>query len=136
MLRALARLPRIWRRDHFDEALSYAVSIAGTGGIDSLDLLAGVLATSPRARRLVSAGGSDLQADIRSAVPWPDWRPRSPEPGLTEEAKRVLDAVSARALSKRQNPTAVDLLVALTMADSAARELLGAHGVRRESLPD
>ncbi len=54
---------------------------------------------------------------------------RQPGPGLTDEAKKVVEAVSDRALERRREPSGPDLLVGLATADTTARQVLNALGI-------
>lgn len=103
-----------------------ATERAGPYGTDSLDFLAAAAAAATVAkvvRRLgvdpVDLGGA---ADEARAG-------RQPDPGLTEDAKRVVEAISLRSLERQREPSGPDLLVALASVETAARAVLGNLGI-------
>jgi hypothetical protein len=54
---------------------------------------------------------------------------RQPGPGLTDDAKRVVEAVSYQALEARRDPSGLDHLVALAATDIAAQAVLNSMGI-------
>jgi len=103
-----------------------ATERAGSGGTDSLDLLTTALQARTIARlirrlrvdpEVVAAAANEARVS------------RQPGSGLTDDAKRVVEAVSHRALERRREPSGPDLLVALAAADTAARQVLNALGI-------
>lgn len=118
-------------RHGFWEVVAAAGQEAGPAGVDSLDLLVATL-DSPRAARLVTGLGASpqaIQAAARHAHP-----ARDPRPGLTDDAKAVVEAASHRALIARSDPDVQDLLVGLSVADCQARQVLRAQGIDAERL--
>jgi hypothetical protein len=55
-------------------------------------------------------------------------------PGLTADAKAVVEAMSTRSLESRRDATTTDLLLALATADAPSRSVLAEHGVTPERL--
>jgi hypothetical protein len=99
---------------------------AGAHGTDSLDLLVATLDTT-EAKRVIKALGADPQA-IQSAARGAR-TDREPEPGLSLDAKAVVEAVAQRVLLAGTDSDIADVLVALAAAKCLAREVLGAHGI-------
>lgn len=103
-----------------------ATERAGQYGIDSLDLLSAAAAAGSVAkvlRRLevdlaVLAGAADEARDGRQSGP-----------GLTDDAKRLVEAVAHRSLERRRDPAGPDLLVAMSSVDTPARAVLLDLGV-------
>ncbi len=103
-----------------------ATARSGGYGTDSLDLLFAAAAASSGARILrrlgVDPSGVQRAADHVRAN-------RQPEPGLTDDAKRVAEALARHALEGQRNPNTLDLLISLASVDSPAQEVLMAAGV-------
>jgi len=113
------------------DVMGVATREAGAAGIDSLDLLVATLVT-PKAVRLVTDVGGDpraIQVAARSAR-----TSRDPAPGLTNDAKAVIEAMSRRAALARANPDIEDVLVALAAADCLAQGVLKASGITAATL--
>lgn len=113
------------------DMMGVATREAGAAGIDSLDLLVATLAT-PTAVRLVKDLGGDpraIQVAARTAR-----ISRDPAPGLTNDAKAVVEAMSQRAILARADPDIEDVLVALAAADCLARRVLNAGGITAATL--
>ena len=126
----LRRRRRADRFLHPDDELrtiyGQATAAAGAGGTDSIDLLTAALA-APSVAELIRRLGADPRA---IAVAASTARPaRQPDPGLTDDAKRVVETVGQRSLARRRNATAVDLLVALTVVETPVRGVLAAEGL-------
>jgi hypothetical protein len=105
---------------------SRATVRAGPDGTDSLDLLLAAL----EARQVASAMrrlGVDPAALAAAANEAHE--NRQPGPGLTGDAKRVVEAVSRRALERGRDPSGLDLLLGLAVADAAARQVLNGFGI-------
>ncbi len=103
-----------------------ATQAAGPGGTDSLDLLSAALRASTVAklvRRLGVDPAKIVTAASQARVS------RQPAPGLTDDAKRVIEAVSRRALERRREPSGPDLLLSLAAVDTAARQVLNTVGI-------
>ena len=114
-----------------NDVMGVATREAGAAGIDSLDLLVAALAT-PKAVRLVEDLGGDpraIQIAARTAR-----INRDPAPGLTNDAKAVVEAMGQRAILARANPDIQDVLVALAAADCLARRVLNASGITAAAL--
>ncbi len=113
------------------DMIGMATREAGSAGTDSLDLLVATLAT-PRAVLLVKDLGGDpraIQVAARTAR-----ISRDPAPGLTNDAKAVIEAMSRRAALARADPGIQDVLVALAAADCLAQRVLNASGITAASL--
>jgi hypothetical protein len=80
-----------------------------------------------RAALTVTAMGGDPRAIQAAAVA--SRSVRLPGPGLTDDAKRVIEAMSSRSLLNRADAEVDDLLVGLAAADCLARPLLTAQGI-------
>lgn len=118
------------RRD-VKKVMAVAALEAGSSGIDSLDLLVATLDT-PRAARVVKDLGGDprvIEIAARGAR-----ASRDPRPGLTDDAKAVVEAVGHRAILARADWDVQDLLVALATADCLARQVLNAHRIDAAAL--
>ena len=113
------------RRAH-RKIFAAAIQEAGAQGTDSLDLLVATLDTT-KAKRVIKALGADSRA-IQSAARGAR-TDRDPEPGLTLDAKAVVEAVAHRAMLAGADSDIADLLVALAAAKCLAREVLQAHGI-------
>lgn len=118
-------------RRGFQGVMAAATRDAGAGGIDSLDLLQATL-DQPEAARLVIGLGADpraLQVATRKAR-----ATREAAPGLTDDAKAVIEAVSDRAHLARSDFGVQELLIGLAVADCRARRVLDAHGIDADRL--
>jgi hypothetical protein len=104
---------------------------AGPAGIDSLDLLVSALRAHKVARLVVKLGVDPvaLSGAARSAG-----STRHPSPGLTDDAKAVVEACSRRALETRKRSDVEDLLIGLSIADCAAGVVLREHGISEDRL--
>lgn len=96
-----------------------------TEGTDSLDLLAAATEARPVAK-LLRELGLDHEALVHHASAA---RVAIKEPGLTPDAKRIIEAVSHRSLERRRNATAMDLFVALATTPGPARDVLIGQGL-------
>jgi len=108
------------------DVLGAATREAGSAGIDSLDLLVTTLDTSKAARVVKDLGPTPITIQTAARAGRPS---RDQGPGLTDDAKRVIDALGQRAIQRRADPDVVDLLVALATADCLARQILHDHGI-------
>lgn len=103
-----------------------ATERAGPYGTDSLDLLAAAAATRTVAKviRRLGVDPSDLAgaADEGRAG-------RQPDPGLTDDAKGVVEAVAHGSLERQREPSGPDLLLALASVETAARAVLARFGI-------
>jgi hypothetical protein len=89
-------------------------------GADSLDLLIAATDARPVAK-LLRRLDLDRDATVRRANAA---RIVIDDPGLTPDARRVIEAVTHRALEQQRNPTPVDLFVALAGTPGPAHEVL------------
>ena len=108
------------------EIYGAATASAGSHGTDSLDLLtaavgSGALADAMRRR------GIDPAVVVASAER--ARLTRQPSPGLTDDARRIVETVSHLALEGRRDPSGPDLLVALATTDTPARAVLNSLGI-------
>ena len=110
----------------YSNVFDAAIREAGVGGIDSLDLLVAALDTT-KATRVIKALGADSRA-IQSAARRAR-TDRDPEPGLTPDAKAVVEAVAHRAVLAGSDSSIADLLAALAAANCLAQQVLQAHGI-------
>lgn len=94
--------------------------------IDSLGLSVAVLDTT-HAARVVTALGADPRAVQSAAREARIGRDR--EPGLSLDAKVVVEAVAHQAVLAGTNFEIADLLMALAAANCLARQVLEAHGI-------
>lgn len=106
--------------------MAAAIVEAGDGGVDSLDVLVATLANS-RGARIVVGLGADPTAIRTSAVS--SRTGRHAGPGLAEDAKLVIEAMSRRSILNRADADIEDLLIGLAVADCLARPVLIAHGI-------
>lgn len=113
-------------RRAYRKVFAAAIQEADAEGIDSLDLLVATLDTTT-ATRVIKALGADPRA-IQSAARGAR-TDRDPEPGLTPDAKAVVEAVGHRAILAGADSDVADLLVALAAANCLARQVLQAHGI-------
>lgn len=113
-------------RRGFREVIAAAGREAGPAGIGSLDLLVATLANAKVARlvRRLDADPGAIQAAARQAN-----MDRDPLPGLSEDAKAVVEAATHRALAARSEPDAQHLLLGCAIADCRAKRVLEAHGI-------
>jgi hypothetical protein len=118
-------------RRGFGKVMAAASLEAGPAGIDSLDLLVSALRARKVARLVVKLGVDPvaLSGAARSAG-----SARHPSPGLTDDAKAVVEACSHRALETRKPPDVEDLLIGLSIADCAAGVVLREHGISEDRL--
>jgi hypothetical protein len=105
---------------------SAATQGAGTNGTDSLDLLTAA-AREPAVAKLIRKLGVDPAAVEASASG--ARVTRQPDPGFTDDAKRVVEALSNRALDQRREPSGADLLLVLATTDTAAQGVLSVFGI-------
>jgi hypothetical protein len=93
---------------------------AGSRGTDSLDLLEAALSTrlGRDALKQLRVEPSVIQAACASA------RSAVPGPGLTDDARRVIEAMVARAVEGRRDLSAADLLIALATTTTSSRSVL------------
>jgi len=99
---------------------------AGTNGTDSLDLLTAA-AREPAVATLIRKLGVDPAVVASSASGARVIR--QPDPGFTDDAKRVVEALSDRALDLRRESSGADLLLALATTDTAAQGVLSVFGI-------
>jgi hypothetical protein len=117
-------------RRGFWEVMTAATQEAGAAGVDSLDVLVATLDV-PRVARLVTGLGASAQAiQVAARQAHTD---RDPRPGLTDDAKAVVEAACSPS-THRSDPDVQDLLVGLAVADCQARRVLRAHGIDAERL--
>ena len=110
----------------FQSAITTALQEAGEGGCDSLNVLLAVLDTSVGSHLITTLGVSP--AAIRdAAIKSPSAREAGP--GLTEDAKAVIEEAVQRALVTGSAPDVAALLVGLTQAPCLARPILEDHGI-------
>lgn len=107
--------------------LAAATEQAGPVGIDALDLLTAAIDYGGGIAGLIRRFGSKptdvkIAADLARA-------PRQGKPGLSEDAKAVMEAVSQTSLARRQNSSSADLMEALLTVDSPARAVLRTCGI-------
>lgn len=108
-----------------------ATSDAESGRIDSLDFLIASI-TTIEVRSLLARLGASTDAIRIAAL---RARPRrEPGPGLSDDAKVVVETAVSRALEIGTNPDIPDLLVALVVSDCLARPVLAAHGTLADRL--
>ena len=99
-------------------------------GTGSLDLLVAATAAKPVAEVLRQVGIDPAAVAQRANS---SRGPRT-EPGLTADAKRVVEAASQRSLANRRDMTSIDLLVALAETPGPAREVLLGLGLDEQRL--
>jgi len=107
--------------------LASASREAGDGGITSLHLLIAALGR-PEVRILFTQGGSDAAA-VRAATQLAIQREERFAPGLTDDAKRVIDMLAHRSVWARRAPDAADVIWALLDAECEAKTVLTQGGV-------
>ena len=98
-----------------------ATARAGPHGTDSLDFLAAAVASRGVAnvvRRLGLEPTVFADAADRARVS------RQADPGLTDDAKRVVEQVGNRSLERGLDPSGPDLLIALASVDTPAQAVL------------
>jgi hypothetical protein len=117
----------------FQDVMAAAGEEAGSGGIDSLDLLIATVATAGGEQLLTKLGGS---ADAIRVAALEARSDREPSPGLTNDAKVVIEIAMSRALRISVDPGIPDVLVGLVLADCLARPVLTAHGILADRLLD
>ncbi len=113
-------------RRRFHQVMAAAGREAGGGGIDSLDLLVATIAAPEGAELLTRLNGDPQAIEVAARQARVA---RNPSPGLTDDAKVVVEAVSHRALLDRAGPDVQALLVGLALADCPARRVLSRHGI-------
>jgi hypothetical protein len=115
----------------FQDVMAAAVEGAGSGGIDSLDLLIATAAADQGEQLLTRLGASRVAIEIAALRAHPG---REPSPGLSIDAKVAIETAVNRALRRGVNPDIPDVLVGLVLADCLARPVLAAHGVSADRL--
>jgi Clp amino terminal domain, pathogenicity island component len=103
-----------------------ATGRAGPYGTDSLDLLAAAAASGSVAKVVRRFG---LDPSLLAGAADEARASRHAGPGLTDDAKRVVEAVAHRSLERRRDPSGPDLLIALASVETAARAVLMNLGV-------
>lgn len=103
-----------------------ATERAGPYGIDSLDFLAAACGAGSGAK-VIRRLALD-PAELARAADEARGR-RQPGPGLTDDAKRVVEAVALRSLERLREPSGPDLLVALASVETAAQAVLRSVGL-------
>lgn len=111
-----------------DLSAIYGAATEGVGphGVDSLDFLAAAVAAGS-VERVLRKLGVDRAALAGAAADARDGR--QPGPGLTDDAKRLVEAVAHRSIERRRDPAGPDLLVAMTAVDTPAQAVLLKMGV-------
>lgn len=99
-------------------------------GTGSLDLLVAAMGAKPVAKVLRQVGLDPAAVALLANA---SRGPRS-EPGLTADAKRVVEAVSQRSLAHRRDMTPIDLLIALAETPGPARDILLGLGLDEQRL--
>jgi hypothetical protein len=99
---------------------------ASGAGVDSLDLLDAALASALVATLLREQG---IDPSVAKAVAAHARTSREPSPGLTDDARRVIETVSRWAVERRREPGSGDLLLALAAVDTPARVVLRSLGL-------
>ena len=118
-----------------DSGYQEVVAAAGRGhdrgGISSFDLLFATLGAAAAVELVIALGASpgQMQTAARAASP-----AGPPMPGLTDDAKAVIEAAINQALAAGRGPNVRDLLLALASAECPAREVLAAFGINAERL--
>jgi hypothetical protein len=112
------------------KVIGTATALAGPRGTDELDLLRAALAAKP-ARKTLRMLGIDAQAIADAAALQ---QHVVNEPGLTDDAKRVFEALSHRCLERQRNGTVVDLLVALVSTPGRAQAVMREMGAGEAEL--
>lgn len=124
-----------WRRRsivffHPNRALTAIVGVAiekaASHGTDSLDLLTAAVDHRDVAKLLKRLGADPVEI-ATAALGARSFR--HPAPGLTDDATRVMEAISNRALELQRDPGPSDLLVGLATADTQARGVLDGLGI-------
>jgi hypothetical protein len=121
-------VPPAFLREHPDlkQAVAAAFEYAGAAGVDSFDLLIAATETQKGFDTLARLGVT--AAMIRNHA-IESRRPRIGRPGLSADAKRVIEAVAARAIQQQREPDIRDLLIGIASARCAAREVLTQNGI-------
>ena len=103
-----------------------ATERAGPYGTDSLDFLAAACAAGSVAKviRRLGLDPAELAAAADEARAG-----RQPAPGLTDDARQVVEAVALRSLERQREPNGPDLLVALASVETAAQAVLRSFGL-------
>lgn len=117
-------------RHGFWEVMAAAAQEAGAAGVDSLDVLVATLDVPKIARLLTGLGASPQAIQLAARQARTD---RDPRPGLTDDAKAVIEAAVAPS-THRSDPDIQDLLVGLAVADCQARQVLRTYGIDAERL--
>lgn len=114
--------------DHPDlkQAVAAAIQYAGPAGVDSFDLLIAAIETQKGSDILARLGVSAAMIRNRAME---SRQHRIGRPGLSADAKRVIEAIAARAIQQQRGPDIRDLLIAVASAKCAAREVLEQNGI-------
>ena len=114
--------------DHPDlkQAVAAAIQYAGPAGVDSFDLLIAAIDTQKGSDTLARLGVTAAMIGTRAMESRPH---RIGRPGLSADAKRVVEAMGQRAIQQRRGPDIQDLLIAVASAKCAAREVLKENGI-------
>jgi hypothetical protein len=121
----------VFHRDRgLKQVVASALSDAAPFGVDSVDLLVAAVDTRE---------GSDLLARLGVNVPTlrdavRASRSRPAEPGLSDDAKRVIEAASMWALERERGPDLQDLLIGIAKANCRGRDVLNNCGIDEERL--
>ena len=119
--------------DEFREVMNGAVEAAGGSGTDSLDFFVAVLGV-PQAALVISGLGAD-PIELQSAARLLGAEP-VPGPGMTDDAKAVIEPAMDRAMAAGRAPGVLDILFGLVRADCRARLTLNARGIDEGRLVD
>lgn len=112
------------------QVVTTALGEAGPFGVDSVDLLVAAVESREGSDLLARLGVnvSTLRDAARAS------RSRPAEPGLSDDAKRVIEAASTWALERERGPDLLDLLIGVAKADCRGRDVLNEYGIDRERL--
>ncbi len=114
----------------FQDVVARATAGRGAAeGTDSLDLL---VATMEHKKGAALAHKAGLEASTVSRAARDARTGRDPGPGLSADAKTVIEAALERGLAARRDPGVGELLLALATSECRARDVLTAVGI---SLP-
>lgn len=103
-----------------------ATERAGPYGTDSLDLLAAAVASGSVAEVVRRFG---LDPSLLAGAADEARASRGTGPGLSDDAKKIVDAIARRSLERGRDPGGPDLLIALASVETAARAVLMNFGV-------
>lgn len=108
-----------------------ATERAGPYGTDSLDFLAAACVAGSVAKviRRLGLDPADLAGAADAARAG-----RQPAPGLTDDAKQVVEAVAHRSLERQREPSGPDLLVALASVETSTQAVLRSFGLEEARL--